>query len=95
MYRWYTVSNCVVFVLVQGREGRTGFSGLPGPIVSMNECRICLIYMLIYDIYSCICNAALFSACREKWGNQEKQDLKESLVLRFLYGCISHFAICD
>lgn len=30
---------------VQGREGREGFSGLPGPIVSMhmNICEVCLI----------------------------------------------------
>lgn len=34
----------------------------------------------------------VFSAFRERWENLEREDVKENLVLRFLYGYTSYSA---
>lgn len=84
----------MIFFLPKGREGREGFSGFPGPIVSMNERIFSLFDMLIIELIAnamCyvlnLCCGCVF-CCRERWENLEREDVKESLVLRFLCGCI-------
>lgn len=77
------VTKCI---FSKGREGRAGFSGLPGPIVSMNGWTLSLFLDDDHWTNPILLHVFVLFACRERWENLEREGKMENLVFRFLWG---------